>query len=62
MDLVEELGADAYVYGTVALEGQNERFVIRVDSDHEPHLGEMAYVKPRVGSHHAFHATAGERL
>jgi multiple sugar transport system ATP-binding protein len=62
VDLVEELGADAYVYGTVALEGQNERFVIRVDSDHEPHFGEIAYVKPRVGSHHAFHATTGERL
>jgi multiple sugar transport system ATP-binding protein len=32
VDLVEELGSDAYVYGTGALEGQDERFVVRVDS------------------------------
>jgi multiple sugar transport system ATP-binding protein len=46
-----------------ALEGHNERFVIRVDSRHPaPALGDTVFVKPRVGSHHAFHATTGERL
>jgi multiple sugar transport system ATP-binding protein len=62
VDLVEELGSDSYVYGTVALEGHNERFVVRVDSRHAPQLGEIVYVKPRVGSHHAFHAVNGKRL
>jgi multiple sugar transport system ATP-binding protein len=62
VDLVEELGADAYVYGTVALEGQDERFVVRLRSSQAPALGEIVYVKPRVGSHHAFHAVSGDRL
>ncbi|HEV7962579.1 MAG TPA: sn-glycerol-3-phosphate ABC transporter ATP-binding protein UgpC [Actinoplanes sp.] len=62
VDLVEELGSDSYVYGTVALEGHNERFVVRVTSQKAPRLGDIVYVKPRVGAHHAFHATTGERL
>ncbi len=62
VDLVEELGSDAFVYGTVALEGQDERFVVRVDSRQAPQLNDIVYVKPRVGSHHAFHAVNGERL
>jgi multiple sugar transport system ATP-binding protein len=62
VDLVEELGSDAYVYGTVALEGQDERFVVRVDSRQAPQLGAIVYVKPRVGAHHAFHAKNGGRL
>jgi multiple sugar transport system ATP-binding protein len=62
VDLVEELGSDAYVYGTVALEGQDERFVVRVDSRRAPALGDIVHVKPRVGTHHAFHALSGERL
>jgi multiple sugar transport system ATP-binding protein len=62
VDLVEELGSDAFVYGTVALEGQDERFVVRVDSRSAPLLGDIVYVKPRVGAHHAFHAISGERL
>jgi multiple sugar transport system ATP-binding protein len=62
VDLVEELGSDAYVYGTVALEGQDERFVVRVDSRDAPQLGDIVYVKPRVGAHHAFHAVNGQRL
>jgi multiple sugar transport system ATP-binding protein len=62
VDLVEELGSDSFVYGTVALEGANERFVVRVDSQHTPRLGDIVHVKPRVGAQHAFHAKNGERL
>jgi multiple sugar transport system ATP-binding protein len=62
VDLVEELGSDSYVYGTIALEGHDERFVVRVDSGKTPDLGKIAYVEPRAGAHHAFHATTGERL
>ena len=62
VDLVEKLGADAYVYGTVALEGQDERFVVRVETEKAPKIGDIVYVKPRVGQHHAFHAVSGERL
>jgi multiple sugar transport system ATP-binding protein len=62
VELVEELGSDAFVYGTVALEGHSERFVVRVDSRQAPQMGQIVHVKPRVGAHHAFHATTGERL
>jgi multiple sugar transport system ATP-binding protein len=62
VDLVEELGSDAYVYGHVALEGQNERFVVRADPRNSPQLHDIVYVKPRVGSHHAFHSVNGLRL
>ncbi len=62
VDLVEELGSDAFVYGTVALEGHDERFVVRLDSRSAPALGDIVHVKPRVGAHHAFHALTGERL
>ncbi|WP_030436315.1 TOBE domain-containing protein [Actinoplanes subtropicus] len=62
VDLVEDLGSDSDVCGTVALEGHDERFVVRIESRKTPDLGEIAYVKPRAGAHHAFHATTGERL
>ena len=62
VNLVEELGSDAFVYGTVALEGQDEQFVVRVTSTDAPALGDIVHVKPRLGAHHAFHATTGVRL
>jgi multiple sugar transport system ATP-binding protein len=62
VDLVEETGADALVYGTVALEGQSERFTVRIDPHKVPRLNEIVHVKPEPNSHHAFHATTGTRL
>ena len=62
VDLVEELGSDAFVYGHVALEGQSERFTVRTDSRRAPRLGEIVYVKPRTGEHHVFHAVNGIRI
>jgi multiple sugar transport system ATP-binding protein len=65
VELVEELGSDAYVYGHAALgdEGADvERFVVRTDGRNTPSMGDIVYVKPRVGAHHAFHAENGERI
>jgi multiple sugar transport system ATP-binding protein len=62
VDLVEELGSDAYVHGTVALEGQDERFIVRADPRNTPRLTETVYVKPRAGSHHAFNSATGKRI
>jgi multiple sugar transport system ATP-binding protein len=62
VDLVEELGSDAYVYGHVSLSGADERFVVRTDGRSTPHMGETVYVKPRSGHHHAFHAVTGVRI
>ena len=62
VDLVEELGSDAYVHGTVALEGQDERFVVRADPRRTPRLTEIVYVRPHVNTHHAFNAATGLRI
>jgi len=62
VELVEELGSDAYVYGHALLEGGAERFVVRTDGRRTPSMGDTVNVKPRVGSHHAFNAVTGERI
>ncbi|MGH3715304.1 MAG: ABC transporter ATP-binding protein [Micromonosporaceae bacterium] len=62
VDLVEELGSDAYVYGHADFDGAEERFTVRTDGRNTPSMGETVYVKPKVGHHHVFHSTTGERL
>jgi len=62
VELVEELGSDAYVYGHVALEGQDERFTVRTDPRKAPELGSTVWVRPRTDQHHAFHSVSGLRL
>ncbi len=62
VELVEELGSDAYVYGSAAVDGSEERIVVRTVGRNTPHMGDTVYVKPRIGSHHAFHAESGVRL
>jgi multiple sugar transport system ATP-binding protein len=62
VELVEDLGSDANVYGHAALEGGSERFVIRTDRRHMPNMGDTVYVKPRTDQHHSFHAVSGQRI
>jgi multiple sugar transport system ATP-binding protein len=62
VELVEELGSDAFVYGHAILESGAERFVVRVDGRNTPSMGDAVFVKPRVGHHHAFHAVTGDRI
>jgi multiple sugar transport system ATP-binding protein len=62
VDLVEELGSDAYVYGTNTSDGGDERVVVRTDGRNTPHMADTVYVRPRAGSHHAFNAKTGVRI
>ncbi|MEV0715462.1 sn-glycerol-3-phosphate ABC transporter ATP-binding protein UgpC [Asanoa sp. NPDC050611] len=62
VELVEDLGSDANVYGHAALDGVSERFVVRTDRRHMPNMGDTVFVKPRAEHNHAFHATTGLRL
>jgi multiple sugar transport system ATP-binding protein len=63
VDLVEELGSDAYVYGTANFEGEDERVVVRTDGrTTPPTMGDTVYLRLRTGHEHAFHAETGERL
>jgi multiple sugar transport system ATP-binding protein len=64
VNVVEELGADAYVYG--ALEGDDplvdKSLVVRFDGRVSPRTGESICLDVKVGSEHAFHPLTGERI
>jgi multiple sugar transport system ATP-binding protein len=65
VELVEELGSDAYVHGHAALNGASstpEPLVVRTDGRTIPHMGETVFLRPRAGAAHLFHAGNGQRL
>ncbi|GAB3282510.1 ABC transporter ATP-binding protein [Parasphingorhabdus pacifica] len=63
VELVEELGADALVHGSIDVDGRTERFVVRTDGRTPPALGERVSVEFRDTEEvHLFHPTSGERL
>ncbi|WP_412540730.1 sn-glycerol-3-phosphate ABC transporter ATP-binding protein UgpC [Longispora sp. K20-0274] len=62
VDLVEELGSDAYVYGHAEVDGKQERFTVRTDGRSAPRLGDTVYVKTRGAHHHVFDAQSGLRI
>jgi multiple sugar transport system ATP-binding protein len=62
VELVEDLGSDANVYGHAAIDGESERFVVRTDRRTMPNMGDTVYVKPRTDKSHVFHAVSGVRI
>ncbi|HEX3787659.1 MAG TPA: sn-glycerol-3-phosphate ABC transporter ATP-binding protein UgpC [Pseudonocardiaceae bacterium] len=63
VELVEELGADAYVYGSVRIGATPERFIVRVDGRTPPAIGQHVKVVIREGDEvHVFHPESGSRL
>ncbi|MCM3553792.1 sn-glycerol-3-phosphate ABC transporter ATP-binding protein UgpC [Janibacter melonis] len=70
VDVVEELGADAYIYGTA--EGAEQvgttdddtakPFIARVDGRRPPMKGETVYIKPTQGHLHVFNTESGLRI
>jgi multiple sugar transport system ATP-binding protein len=71
IDVVEELGADAYVYGsaqakTHAEEGDEnfeaKPFIARVDGRRPPEKGATIHVVPKPGHVHVFDFETGQRL
>jgi multiple sugar transport system ATP-binding protein len=63
VDVVEELGLDAYVYCTAEVAGGPARLVARVDTRHAPARGERVCVRPSPEHElHLFSADSGERL
>jgi multiple sugar transport system ATP-binding protein len=62
INLVESLGADAYVYGVAKL-GTNEHHVIaRVDGRTPPQKGDVVEFAPKPEHVHVFSTATGERL
>ncbi|NEN04321.1 sn-glycerol-3-phosphate ABC transporter ATP-binding protein UgpC [Diaminobutyricibacter tongyongensis] len=62
VDLVEELGADGYLYGHTEIDGKRTDIVGRVDGRVHPNAGDVVYITPKPGHVHSFNAESGERL
>ncbi|MAP62978.1 MAG: sugar ABC transporter ATP-binding protein [Microbacterium sp.] len=62
VDLVEELGADGYLYGHADINGKRTDIVARVDGRKHPMAGETVKLAPVPGHIHVFDAENGERL
>jgi multiple sugar transport system ATP-binding protein len=62
VDLVEELGADGYLYGHTEVSGKRVDIVSRVDGRVHPNAGDVVYITPKSGHVHIFDVESGERL
>jgi multiple sugar transport system ATP-binding protein len=62
VDLVEELGADGYLYGHTEINGKRTDLVARVDGRNHPNAGETVTLAANPGHVHAFDLESGERL
>jgi multiple sugar transport system ATP-binding protein len=61
VDVVEELGADAFIYGKVMLGGAQADVTVRVESNSGTKAGQTIHVEA-AGQPHLFDAESGERL
>jgi multiple sugar transport system ATP-binding protein len=62
VDLVEELGADGYLYGHTDIDGARVDIVARVDGRSHPSAGDTVFILPEPAHIHAFDIESGERL
>ncbi|NJQ14596.1 ABC transporter ATP-binding protein [Streptomyces bohaiensis] len=62
VNVVEELGADGYIYGTAEVNGETKDLVVRVGGRQIPEKGATLHVVPRAGETHVFATSTGERL
>ncbi|MFT4051242.1 MAG: sn-glycerol-3-phosphate ABC transporter ATP-binding protein UgpC [Microbacterium sp.] len=62
VDLVEELGADGYLYGHSEISGKRTDIVARVNGRIHPNAGETVILAPIPHHVHAFDIESGERL
>jgi multiple sugar transport system ATP-binding protein len=62
VQVVEELGADAYAFCVGEIAGNEIKLVARADARHPPTLGERVSLQPVAGEAHLFDPDSGERL
>ncbi|HEY0248104.1 MAG TPA: sn-glycerol-3-phosphate ABC transporter ATP-binding protein UgpC [Gryllotalpicola sp.] len=62
VDIVEELGADGYLYGHTEVDGKRSDIVARVDGRIHPNAGDTVYILPKGDHVHFFDETSGERI
>ena len=62
VDLVEELGADGYLYGHVDIDGVEQTIAVRVDGRSHPLRGDKVFIMPRASQVHVFDKETSLRL
>jgi multiple sugar transport system ATP-binding protein len=62
VEVVEELGADAFVFCVADLDGETTKLVARTEARRAPDRGENVTLRPRPEEAHLFDADSGERL
>jgi multiple sugar transport system ATP-binding protein len=62
VDVVEDVGAEAYAFCTAKLPGGDGRLIARVDSRRAPAQGEAVRLRPLTEEMHLFDPASGERL
>ncbi len=62
IQVIEELGADAFIYGNTTIEGKKIDIIARVDAKNHPMAGETVHLIPQGGITHLFDINSGLRL
>ncbi|ACV09703.1 ABC transporter ATP-binding protein [Jonesia denitrificans] len=62
VNIVEELGSDAYVYGTLKTGNGDQDVIIRVNPRTAPDKGEFIHAAIKPGNEHVFSPSSGARL
>jgi ABC-type sugar transport systems, ATPase components len=63
VEVVEELGADAYIYGsTKESTGEVKPIIVRVDGRTPPEKGTVVHLMPTPGNVHLFNVETGLRI
>jgi multiple sugar transport system ATP-binding protein len=64
VNLVEELGADAYVYGELTGDPEvyEKQYIVRFDGRVPPRINDVIHVEVRQGEEHVFNPDTGARL
>jgi len=62
VDVIEELGADAFLYGSAVVDGEKIDVIARIGSVSSLRSGDKVFLKPQGGITHLFDITTGLRL
>jgi multiple sugar transport system ATP-binding protein len=62
VEVVEELGSEAYAFCAADLPEGEQRLIARVDSRHPPERGTRVTLQPRTEEVHVFDPESGRRL
>jgi len=62
VEVVEDIGADAYVFCSADIRGEQTRLVARTEVRDAPQQGEHVSLRPRPEEAHLFDSESGERL